>query len=160
MAQDKPIICFPASPSSFCTFRNLSMTPSKITGLLIHFLQKQLLCHNRLASYHHFKWLNSSFKWLNICQASETWDFVIIQCSPLILAILPLLLFTFSSSNDKNLPNLQCSHSITSQLCKGGKKKKIKSPSALRMYIEPNAQVSPIFFLHMPWAICILTLRI
>lgn len=83
---------------------------------------------------YHFKWLNSSFKWLNICQAPETWDCAIIWCSPLILAILPLLLFTFSSSNDEeNLPNLRCSHSIKSQLCKG--KEKIKSSSALRMHI-------------------------
>lgn len=49
-------------------------------------------------SYPHFKWLNSSFKWLNICQASETWVSVITRCSPLMLAIFPLLLFAFSQA--------------------------------------------------------------
>lgn len=81
------------------------MIPSRIRGFLIHLLQKQLLRHNRLASYPHFKWLNSSFKWLNICQASETWDYVTTQCSPLTLAILTTSPLHFFSSNNEKKPS-------------------------------------------------------
>ena len=106
-------------------FQDLRMIPSRIWGLLIYLLLKQLLCHNRLASHSHFKWLNSSSKCLNTCQPSETWDCVITQCSPVTPAILALTasLFTLLGNNEENLPNLQCSHNIKSELCNKKNKK-------------------------------------
>lgn len=111
------------------------MIPSRTRGLLIHLLQKQLLCHSQLASYPHFKWLSSSFKWLSICQASETWICVITLCSPLTLATLLFLLFTFpQATNEANFPTYS---EATAHLNCARKNKKIKNHPQLWSHTCP-----------------------